>query len=64
MMYLIWKKSSDKSDADSPVTLTSLEGGQMNAKRVWRPLNTYGLMAIGAVASSTIIYNIACLIGA
>jgi len=33
----------------------------MSNKRVWRPLNTYGLVAIGGLASSTIIYSIIAL---
>jgi hypothetical protein len=30
----------------------------MSKKRVWRPLNTYGLIAIGAVVSFVITYSI------
>ena len=38
----------------------SLEGGQMK-KRVWRPLNTYGLLAIGMVVVFTISYSVISL---
>ena len=30
-------------------------------RNVWRPLNTYGLIAIGAVASSVMLYAIVAL---
>lgn len=29
-----------------------------NNKRVWRPFNTVGLVIIGAVVASVIVYNI------
>ena len=30
----------------------------MSNKRVWRPFNTVGLVIIGAVVASVIIYNV------
>jgi|SaaInlStandDraft_1057018.scaffolds.fasta_scaffold43007_3 hypothetical protein len=30
----------------------------MSNKRVWRPFNTVGLVIIGAVVASVIVYNI------
>ena len=30
----------------------------MSNKRVWRPFNTVGLLIIGAVVASVIIYNV------
>ena len=36
----------------------------MRSNKVWRPLNTYGLLAIGLVAASTVVYNLVILINA
>jgi hypothetical protein len=38
----------------------SLEGGRMK-NRVWRPLNTYGLLVISVVALSTVAYSVAVI---
>jgi hypothetical protein len=33
----------------------------MMSKKIWRPLNTYGLIFIGVVASAVILYAIITL---